>query len=172
MPKHDISDSESEDANENSSSEEAETATATSTKGLSEYEKQRLSRIAENRARLEALGLPKISSSLKGLGHKVTDKKGKKKVADDEEYMPDAMEARSSSSSGEDGHDNDEYKDFVSEKVSRSRKRKVRSENVTMKLHLFFLVKLHLFNAFSYSHYIFLESFLFQTSERRERFTL
>lgn len=122
MPKHD---SKSEDAIEESSSEDAETAT----QGICEYEKQRLSRIAENRARLEALGLPKIASSLKGMGHNVRVKKGKDKVEDDEDYTPDDVEARSSSSIGEDGHD-DEDEDFAVGKASGSRKRKVSSENI------------------------------------------
>ncbi|KAF7844871.1 RNA polymerase-associated protein LEO1-like [Senna tora] len=126
MPKRN---SKSKDANEKSSSDEAETAT----QGVSEYEKQRLSRIAENRARLEALGLPKMASSFNALGHnKVRVKKGKEKVEDDEEYTPDEVEARSSSSSGDDGHE-DEDEDFVSEKTSRSRKRKMKLKHLKPK---------------------------------------
>ncbi|XP_028752052.1 RNA polymerase-associated protein LEO1-like [Neltuma alba] len=138
MPKRDISDSESEDANENSSSEEAEAATHGHPLCVSEYEKQRLCRIAENRARLKALGLPKMASSLKCRGHNVTDEKGKKKVGDDEEYVPDDAEARLSSSSGEDGHDDDDDddEDFVGEKASRSRKRKVKKNSSKAKARL------------------------------------
>ncbi|KAK4269791.1 hypothetical protein QN277_022900 [Acacia crassicarpa] len=128
MPKRDISDSESEGTNENSSSEEAEAGTHCHPQCISEYEKQRLSRIAENRGRLEALGLPKMASSLKRSGYSVTYNNGKKKAGDDEEYVPDDAEARLSSSSGEDGvdDDDDDDEDFVSEKASRSRKRKVK----------------------------------------------
>ncbi|XP_054780069.1 caltractin-like [Prosopis cineraria] len=131
MPKRD-SDSESEDANDSSSSEEAEAATHGQHQGVSEYEKQRLSRIAENRARLEALGLPKMASSLKRSSQSVIDKKRKKKVGDDEEYVPDDAEVILSSSSGEDGHDDDDDddddEDFVSKKASQSRKRKVKKK--------------------------------------------
>ncbi|XP_073101490.1 uncharacterized protein [Elaeis guineensis] len=73
--------------------------------GISEYERQRLSRIKENRARLEALGLPQLASSLIGsLSERRRpgeDGKGKKKAKkrkgvgrssaddeDDEEYRP------------------------------------------------------------------------------------
>ncbi|KAI9080491.1 hypothetical protein K1719_035881 [Acacia pycnantha] len=130
MPKRDISNSESEDASENSSVEEAEAATHCHPQGISKYEKQRLSRIAENRGRLEALGLPKMASSLKRLSYNFTYNNGKKKAGDDEEYVPDDAEAILSSSSREDGLDDDDD-DFVCEKASRSRIRKVGSENVS-----------------------------------------
>ncbi|KAI9078843.1 hypothetical protein K1719_039184 [Acacia pycnantha] len=125
MPKRELYDSESEGASENSSSEEAEAAAHCHPQGISEYEKQRLSRIAENRGRLEALGLPKMASSLKRLGYNVIYNNGKKKAGDDEEYVPDDAEAILSSSSREDGLDDDDD-DFVSEKASQSRKRKVK----------------------------------------------
>ena len=135
-----MSDSDSIEANDNSSSEDVEAeeaATNNDREGISNYEKQRLSRIAENRARLEALGLRKMASSFKHVVHNadvnVTHKKGKRKVGDDEEYVPDDLEARLSSSSEEDEHDDE---DFVGQKASRSRKRKVGCENVRNSCHL------------------------------------
>lgn len=92
--------------------------------GISEYERQRLSRIKENRARLEALGLPQLASSLIGSlsEHRRPGEegKGKKKAKkrkgvgrsgaddeDDEEYQPsdedneEEEDDRESSSSSE-----------------------------------------------------------------------
>ena len=84
--------SESEDPSSSGSEyEDAQTVEGNGVKkkkGLSEYEKQRMSRIAENRARLEALGLPQIASSFKGSSqpHKATKgKEKKKKVKDDDD---------------------------------------------------------------------------------------
>ncbi|KAJ1392073.1 Ubiquitin interacting motif [Sesbania bispinosa] len=93
---------------------------------MSKYEEQRLQRIAENRARLEALGLPQMASSLKGLPR--NKKKGKEKVKDDdEEYRPeDEAEPGSASSSDQD-------EDFAIENASGSRKRKVKNNGLKMK---------------------------------------
>lgn len=66
---------------------------------VSEYEQQRLARIRENRARLQALGLPDLASSLvapsskrqRELGKAKSKGKSKKKkdvVVDDDEYRP------------------------------------------------------------------------------------
>ncbi|KAI4354806.1 hypothetical protein L6164_003642 [Bauhinia variegata] len=132
MPKHSTSDSESEDVScDNSSSEEQETPANGQNQCVSEYEKQRLSRIAENRAKLEALGLPQMASSLKGQVPKVRSNKGKQKVKDDEDYMPDEGDKASSSLSGDDGSDEDE--DFIGEKASGSRKRKVKNKGLKPK---------------------------------------
>ncbi|XP_061363836.1 uncharacterized protein LOC133307350 isoform X2 [Gastrolobium bilobum] len=140
MSKRDTSDSESEDAsNSSSESEEAEEIMSNGKKnqqqGVSEYEKQRLSRIAENRARLEALGLPQMASSFKGMPQKAKNKKGKQKVEDDdddEEYKPEHEgEPRSQSSSEEDGHDKDE--DFAAENAAGTRKRKAKNKGLKMK---------------------------------------
>ncbi|KAK7260153.1 hypothetical protein RIF29_25959 [Crotalaria pallida] len=133
------SDSDSNEAASNSSSEEAAETAANNKpqKGMSEYEKHRLSRIAENTARLEALGLPKLASSFKGLTTQNSTKsdKGKKKVDDDEEYRPDNEEPGSSSSSDDkevdDGDDKDE--DFEVGNASGSRKRKVKNKGLKMK---------------------------------------
>lgn len=104
---------------------------------MSEYEQQRLHRIAENRARLEALGLPQMASSLKGLPRTRSKTKGKEKVADDDkEYQPeDEEEPGSSSSSEEDGHDKDD--DFAPQNASGSRKRKVGSGKFSIKCYPF-----------------------------------
>ncbi|MFQ6633264.1 hypothetical protein Gotur_012053 [Gossypium turneri] len=69
MTKRRISNSESEESGSVSEEEEEddnEVILKQEQQGISEYEKQRLARIAENRARMEALGLPKIASSLMG----------------------------------------------------------------------------------------------------------
>ncbi|XP_027336703.1 protein IWS1 homolog A-like isoform X2 [Abrus precatorius] len=129
MAKRDTSDSESE---EGSSSSASDSETMANAKGVSEYEKQRMSRIAENRARLEALGLPQIASSLKGSPQ--TNQKGKEKVQndDDEEYVPeDDGEFASGFSSEEDDNHKDE--DFAVENASGSRKRKVKNKGLKTK---------------------------------------
>ena len=134
MPKHSRSGSDSEEDNEEtpensgSDSEPEDPQPQTpSNNGVSEYEKQRLSRIAENRARMEALGLPKFASSLLGSAQKVSNnnnknkniKKGKEKV-DDDDYRPDEVEEEPSSSSEEE-KDGDEDEDYS----SGSRRKKV-----------------------------------------------
>jgi hypothetical protein len=122
MPKRTKSE---EEGTSTSSSESEQTVRNGST--ISEYEKQRLQRIAENQARLKAMGLPQMVTSLK----KSTPikKKGKQKVKDvdddDEEYKPENEEEREadsdSDSSGEEQHEHDS--DY--ENASGSRKRKV-----------------------------------------------
>ncbi|XP_031127837.1 centrin-2-like isoform X2 [Ipomoea triloba] len=98
-----------------SSSDSEEPAIETRGKGkISQYEKQRLKRIEENRARMEALGLGKMTASLMGsiskAHKKVADKKGKKKVGahaeEDDEYKPSEGEEGFSSSAEEDENDN------------------------------------------------------------------
>ncbi|XP_008232581.1 PREDICTED: uncharacterized protein LOC103331713 [Prunus mume] len=130
MPEHDPSDSEHEGTSENSSSESEEAGKPSNGQkdrvgsSVSEYEKQRLSRIAENRARMEALGLPKIASSVMGSGQNGKRKnkkvqKGKAKVfEDDEEYRPEEEESCSYSSQEDDDDD------YLGEKTSGSRRKK------------------------------------------------
>lgn len=133
MPKHDDpSDSEHEETPENSSSDSEEAGKPSNGQqqnqvgGMPEYEKQRLARIAENRARMEALGLPKMASSLMGSAQNVRNKnkeKGKAKVLeDDDDYRPEE-EGPSSSSEEEAIDDYDE--DYLDEKSSGARKKKV-----------------------------------------------
>lgn len=81
---------------------------------IPDYEKQRLLRIRENRARLEALGLPTLASSFLGsVGkHPNTKSKGKKKVStkkrqQDDEYRPSEGEDGESSSTEEDNEEGD-----------------------------------------------------------------
>nr|GMC82823.1 centrin-2-like isoform X1 [Ipomoea batatas] len=115
------SDSEAESKDSESSSDSEEPAIETRGKGkISQYEKQRLKRIEENRARMEALGLGKMTASLMGsiskAHKKVADKKGKKKVGahaeEDDEYKPSEGE--------EDENDNggDGFSKSVSNKYS------------------------------------------------------
>ncbi|ESW06741.1 hypothetical protein PHAVU_010G072500 [Phaseolus vulgaris] len=134
MAKRGTSDSESEDASiSGSESEEAQTMD-NGKKGVTEYEKQRLSRMAENRARLEALGLPQMALSLKS-SHLHIAKKGKEKKAeedDDEEYVPENEGGPDSSSSSEHEEDRKD-EDFATKKSSGSRKRKVKNKGLKKK---------------------------------------
>ncbi|XP_059460640.1 uncharacterized protein LOC132189836 isoform X2 [Corylus avellana] len=101
-----------------------------------EYERQRLSRISENRSRMVALGLPKIASKLWGSAQKVSEKmnkkKGKAKVDDDddddedEDYRLDKVEEGPSSSSGDEETDDDD-EDYLDETSSGSRRKKVKN---------------------------------------------
>ncbi|RVW63482.1 hypothetical protein CK203_054153 [Vitis vinifera] len=127
MASDDVSGSETDETEENSSSDEPGNPNNGETQAISEYEKQRLSRIAENRARLEALGLPKMASSLMGsvqLKQKQKQKqKGKAKVVEDEDYTPPVAEEGSSSSNGDD--DDDDKKEFAGGRSSGARVQKV-----------------------------------------------
>ncbi|CAK7347865.1 unnamed protein product [Dovyalis caffra] len=111
MAKPDPSGSESDESENsgNPSSEEGGEEVGTQ-KGITEYEKQRLSRIAENKARMEALGLNKMATSLMGSGRKSRQRKGKQKFVDDEEYRPN--DETPSDDDDDDLDDDDE--DFVS----------------------------------------------------------
>ena len=79
---------------------------------MTEYEKQRMKRIEENKARMRAIGLDKMASSFMGSVpvSQNSKKKGKKKVGleDDEEYKPPGKDEEFSSSSGSDGDDYDD----------------------------------------------------------------
>ncbi|KAI3498529.1 hypothetical protein L1887_34304 [Cichorium endivia] len=79
---------------------------------MTEYEKQRMKRIEENKARMKAMGLDKMASSFMGSipVSRNAKKKGKKKVGleDDEEYKPHGEDEEFSSSSGSDGDDDDD----------------------------------------------------------------
>ncbi|XP_010661681.1 uncharacterized protein LOC100262506 [Vitis vinifera] len=128
MASDDVSGSETDETEENSSSDEPGNPNNGETQAISEYEKQRLSRIAENRARLEALGLPKMASSLMGsvqLKQKQKQKqKGKAKVVEDEDYTPPVAEEGSSSSNGD---DDDDEKEFAGGRSSGARVQKVKN---------------------------------------------
>nr|KYP42153.1 hypothetical protein KK1_036467 [Cajanus cajan] len=127
MAKHETSDSESS----GSGSEEARSV-GNGKKGVSEYEKQRLSRIAENRARLEALGLPQMASSLKASQpHKGKEKNVKDE--DDEEYVPEDDEGEPGSSSSSEHDEDHKDEDFAIGNASGSRKRKVKNKGLKKK---------------------------------------
>ncbi|PIA35694.1 hypothetical protein AQUCO_03500208v1 [Aquilegia coerulea] len=107
------SDSETDENSEKSSSNEEENASnhgEQQQEVISEYEKQRLERIKENKARLEALRLPSLASSLLSSIEKKGKRKEKKKKGkeEDEEYKPSDGEERVSSSSNEEGEEEDE----------------------------------------------------------------
>lgn len=138
MRKRDSSDSESSDGHESSGSEDNGSSGGRTTpveKGVSEYEKQRLSRIAENRARMEALGLPQMASSLMGSSRNSTTlrkkRKGKAKVAeDDDDYSPEEEVGPTSSSEDEKYDLDDDDDDYLGGKASGSSKRKTASKKV------------------------------------------
>ncbi|KAJ9563296.1 hypothetical protein OSB04_008456 [Centaurea solstitialis] len=99
---------------------------------LTDYEKQRMKRIEENKARMKAMGLDKMASSLIG-SVPISKKKGKKKVGleDDEEYKPTDKDEESSSSSGsEDGDEEDDDDEF---RISRT-KPKVKNSTPSRKI--------------------------------------
>ncbi|KAM7512119.1 hypothetical protein LguiB_010994 [Lonicera macranthoides] len=100
MPKSNSSDSISKENDSESTSEEIKkTPRKGNTMKVPEYEKERLKRMEENRARMEALGLHKMANSLMGSVVKNKKKsegkgKGKRKVnEEDEEYRPEEEEA-------------------------------------------------------------------------------
>ncbi|XP_004306956.1 PREDICTED: myb-like protein V isoform X1 [Fragaria vesca subsp. vesca] len=120
MPKH--SDPSDEETSSSGSEEQNPQAGGGA---VPEYEKQRQARIAHNRARMEALGLPKMASSLMGSAQNATkrSRKGKGKVLeedDDEEYRPEE-EGHGFSSEEEEADDDEDYED---EELSSARKKK------------------------------------------------
>ncbi|MED6107409.1 hypothetical protein PIB30_013518 [Stylosanthes scabra] len=126
-----------EDASPSSSGREEdeaeETTVAATAKTVSDYEKQRLSRIAENNARMEALGLHKMASSLKNRKGKEKLKEEEEEHDDDHEYIPED-DAEEPASDDEDDEDEDEDEDFVIGNASGSRKRKqVKNKGSKMK---------------------------------------
>ncbi len=90
-PENSGSESESESESEEFQ-QQPQIPSTTNGVGVTDYEKQRLSRIAENRARMEALGLPNIASSFLGSAQIVSNKKKGKKKVDDDDYRPDKVE--------------------------------------------------------------------------------
>ncbi|XP_022870315.1 uncharacterized protein LOC111389621 [Olea europaea var. sylvestris] len=112
MLKSEFSDSESQE--NDSSGEESEKETPRSEEKTSDYELQRLKRIEENKKRMEALGLHRIANSFIGSVQKdhkkKCERKGKRKMVDeDEEYKPSEIEEETCSSSEEDGSDDDKF---------------------------------------------------------------
>ncbi|XP_022029626.1 uncharacterized protein LOC110930601 isoform X2 [Helianthus annuus] len=109
MPQSDHSDSETEAAA--STTPRRKFKVNRGSEKMTEYEKQRMKRIEENKARMKAMGLDKMASSFMGsipISQNQKKGKGKKKVGledDDEEYKPSAIDEESSSSSGSDNED-------------------------------------------------------------------
>lgn len=129
------SNSQSEERTSSSSSEsEAEEETVrnvSSSTMMSDYEKQRLDRIAENKARLKAMGLPQMVSSLK-TSTPIKKKKGKEKVEDDdEEYIPQNEEEQEHDESDSSSEQREYDSDF--ENASGSRKRKAKNKSLKAK---------------------------------------
>ncbi|CDP09502.1 unnamed protein product [Coffea canephora] len=119
-----------ESAQRSSSSEEVEVPenNVAQKKKITEYERQRMKRIEENRARMEALGLKKMANSFVGSltksAKEMVDKKGKRKMDDDdEEYRP----------SDEDDDTNVDDEDYSESSAKRKAKNRIQmpKKNVT-----------------------------------------
>ncbi|KAK2650609.1 hypothetical protein Ddye_018098 [Dipteronia dyeriana] len=135
MARPDPSDSEPEPSESSGSEEEIEEPgnNAQKQEEISGYEKQRLARIAENKARMEALGISKVASSLMGSSQKPkpsNKRKGKRKIDedddDDEDFRPNDDDV------GVDDVDDDD-EEFLADVASRSRKRKVKGKDKSPK---------------------------------------
>ena len=130
MSNRDLTDSEHDEETPNSSTTHSKkklrgSMNGRNVKDVPEYEKQRISRIAENKKRMEALGLAKMATSFLDSSKNLrkTDIKGKRKLGEaaDDDYKPG-----NDSSSSEDEDDSEEGdEDFGSGKVSGSRGTKV-----------------------------------------------
>ncbi|TYJ08635.1 hypothetical protein E1A91_A11G088300v1 [Gossypium mustelinum] len=139
MTKRRISNSESEESgseemlSEEEEDDDNEVILKQEQQGISEYEKQRLARIAENRARMEALGLPKIASSLMGSSRNTSRTsskiKGKRKVIDDDEdYRPNDNED-DHDEDDDDKLDGDDEEEFLGSKTPQTQSRKNKVKN-------------------------------------------
>lgn len=138
MAKRDTSESNSQSEERTSSESEAEETVrnVSSSTMMSEYEKQRLERIAENKARLKAMGLPQMVSSLKTstpIKKNMKKKKGKEKVEDDDddEYIPQNEEEQEHDESDSSSEQHEHDSDF--ENASGSRKRKAKNKSLKVK---------------------------------------
>ncbi|OMO78527.1 hypothetical protein CCACVL1_14323 [Corchorus capsularis] len=141
MARRKISNSESEESENEEKSSEEEEEEENPKQGkqvISEYEKQRLSRIAENRARMEAMGLTKMASSLMGSlrnsSQNSSKVKGKRKVVEeDEDYLPNDEEEHEEDDDDDDkldgDGDDDEYLPAKKKPQSQSRKTKVKNKD-------------------------------------------
>lgn len=93
---------------------------------LTEYEKQRLSRIRENEARLEALGLRSLAASplLRSSSPGTAKGKQKRSVDEDEEYVPsDSGGEEKDESSSESAQDEEVDGEGKSASMSRAKVR-------------------------------------------------
>ena len=90
----------------------------------SNYEELRMQRIAENQAKIEALGLSKLTTIFKDRIQKAKKKDKKKANYDDEDYVPEYEGGLGSNSSSE-NYDKDKLDEFTATNDLESRKRKV-----------------------------------------------
>ncbi|XP_016545528.1 uncharacterized protein LOC107845605 isoform X2 [Capsicum annuum] len=125
MAKRNVSDSETEESSSDSEGSESPVEPQRSGK-VTEYEKQRMKRMEENKARMEAMGLHKMASSLMGSSQKPKkkekDRKGKKKVVDeDEDYEP--AQSEDLSDTGEDDEEDDVDYQVSKSKLKKSKKK-------------------------------------------------
>ncbi|KAK0581013.1 hypothetical protein LWI29_008841 [Acer saccharum] len=137
MARPDPSDSEHEQSESSSSEEEIEEPGSNGQKQeeISGYEKQRLSRIAENKARMEALGISKVASSLIGSSQnqKPSNKrKGKRKIDDDDDDDDEDFRPNDDNDDVDDVDDENDD-ELLADVASRSRKRKVKGKDKSPK---------------------------------------
>lgn len=92
---------------------------------MTDYEKERMKRIEENKARMKAMGLDKLASSfIASVPAPISqnqNKKGKRKLGleDDDEYQPSVDDQESSSSAESDADSDDSDDDEFSVKVEK-----------------------------------------------------
>ncbi|XP_010526079.1 PREDICTED: uncharacterized protein DDB_G0283697 isoform X2 [Tarenaya hassleriana] len=124
-----------EDRESSSSGEGSEELNNVERKGnISEYEKQRLSRIAENKARMEALGLSKAASGLMCLSPGGRKHRGKAKSGEeDDDYRPGEADDDDDDEDGEYEEDDDKDEEFLGHIRSGSGKRKVKNKGAGSK---------------------------------------
>ncbi|KAK9095443.1 hypothetical protein Scep_026912 [Stephania cephalantha] len=130
MPNNTHSDSENEKIDGESSSEEEvergrEEEEEVEEEGVPEYEKQRLERIRENKARFEALRLRSLASAFAKTVKEQGSREEKEKKGSDDEYRPSDGEERVTTSSDDDDDDGeDEEEEWVGTKSSRGSAKK------------------------------------------------
>lgn len=99
-----------------------------------DYERQRVKRIEENRARMAALGLPKMGTSLMSSSGKRKDKKEKRRKRkdeeNDEEYMPAVEESEVHSSGEEDEEEWSASQTAKGKKKSSIPKKKIQAQKL------------------------------------------
>ena len=101
------------ESNENSSLYEQEALK----KKAGAYEKKRVFRIAQNKARMEALGLPRIANSLMESGTKAKQRRVVDNDKEDVDYEP-TSDSDHDNDSSDSGYEPESDHDFESQKVN------------------------------------------------------
>ncbi|GMH21664.1 hypothetical protein Nepgr_023506 [Nepenthes gracilis] len=117
--------SESENSDKSVSSEEND---APDNGGATEYEKQRMRRIQENKARMEALGLCKMASRVEIICRRDRKGKGKVKSEEDDDYEPDENDDNGDEELSSSSQEFDEYEQVKNGGKSKSRSGRVKKK--------------------------------------------